>query len=253
MLQVESNGPVTRITLNRPEVRNALSDHLISALSQAFLNLDSGCRAVVLTGADPAFCGGGDLEWMRRASAYSEEENYQDALKLGELFYIISTCKPIVVARVNGHAFGGGAGLIAASDVAIGSTEALYSFSEVKLGLVGATISRYVIPKIGSGNARWLYSTGEAFRADVALRIGLLHEIAAPSDLDRAVNAKVAQILKVGPLAAHESKLVTQGGLPTREDEARLLARVRSGAEAREGVAAFLEKRPASFCEDLPQ
>lgn len=247
MLKVESKGPVTTITLDRPEVRNALSDTLIAELNTAFASLDPATRAVVLTGADPAFCAGGDLEWMRRASGYTEEQNYQDALKLAELFERIATCKPIVIAKVNGHAFGGGAGIVACCDVAVSAEKALFSFSEVKLGLIAATISRFVVPKIGQGHARALFSTGDVFSADHALRIGLVHEVGTKDELDEMVAKKLKAILSAGPESAYASKMLSQNPYLDPSTGARALAERRSTPEAQEGIAAFLEKRKASF------
>lgn len=250
MLHVETKGSVARVTIQRPEVRNALSDTLIAQLTEAFSKMPSAVRAVILTGADPAFCAGGDLEWMRKAAGYSTDQNYQDALLLAELFDLIVQAPYVVIGRVNGHAFGGGAGLVACCDVAVGSKKALFSFSEVKLGLVAATISPHVISKIGSGNARWLFSTGEVFDADTALRIGLLHGVAELDELDGLVNQKLQAILKAGPQAVALSKRIARSPGMDIEIAARMLAEVRAGGEAKEGVSAFLEKRAASFCEE---
>lgn len=249
MLKVEVNGPVSTITLNRPEVRNALSDHLIAELTDAFRTLSMVTRVVVLTGADPAFCAGGDLEWMQRAATYTTEQNIQDALRLAELFEVIATCRPIVIGRINGHAFGGGAGLIACCDAAVVHPDALMSFSEVKLGLIAATISRYVVPKIGQGHARHLFSTGEVFGAEHALRIGLAHTVG--ENLDELVKAKVGAILMAGPEAAYASKMLAQNPLLDPVMGATMLAERRATPEAREGIAAFLEKRKASFAVKL--
>jgi enoyl-CoA hydratase/carnithine racemase len=181
---------------------------------------------------------------MRKAANYTEEENYQDALKLAALFHSISHCRAFVIARVHGAAYGGGSGLVAAADLAIASPETMFAFSEVKLGLIAGTISPYVIPKIGAGHARALFGTGEAFGTERALRTGLIHEV---GDLDELVPAKVKQVLSVGPEAVAESKrLVNAAPLPV-EETARRLARARAGAEGKEGVAAFLEKRKAAF------
>lgn len=247
MLNVEWEGPVARITLQRPEVRNALSDHLIAALTEAFRNLPPTVRAVVLTGDGSAFCAGGDLEWMRRAAAYTTEQNYEDALKLAQLFEAIATCKAVVIARVNGHAFGGGAGLVAACDVAVSTDSALFSFSEVKLGLIAATISRHVLPKIGAGHARALFATGEVFSAHYAEKIGLVHTVTGPGELDGAIQSKLKAILAAGPDAAHASKMLAQQPPMEMEAGARMLAERRATEEAREGISAFLEKRKASF------
>jgi enoyl-CoA hydratase/carnithine racemase len=247
MLNVEKSGPVLRIALNRPEVRNAFNDELIAALFDAFSNLDPEIRVVVLSGEGKAFCAGGDLNWMRKAASYTEEQNRADALKLAELYEVMTQCRPLVVARLHGSVFGGGCGLAAAADYAVASEDALFAFSEVRLGLVPATISRVVIPKIGRSHARALFSTGAAFPAKRALSIGLVHEVVPSDELDEACSAVVSQILSVGPGAAHTSKLLAQEPIKSLEEGAALLARVRAGEEARQGIAAFLDRQPAPF------
>lgn len=244
MLNVESDGPVRRLTLNRPEVRNAFNEELIARLTEAFRDL-AGVRAVVLTGAGSAFCGGGDLDWMRRAAAKSEAENREDALRLARLYQAICDCPAVVIARVNGAAFGGACGLVAAADVAVAHPTATFAFSEVRLGLVPATISPFVVRKIGPGHARALFTTGEAFGADRALAIGLVHEVA--EDLDAAVEQKLKAVLAAGPEAVAASKLLAQQTPLDLEAAADLLAATRAGDEAREGISAFLEKRRAGF------
>ncbi|HZH97835.1 MAG TPA: enoyl-CoA hydratase-related protein [Fimbriimonadaceae bacterium] len=249
MLEITS-GPVTRITLNRPEVRNAFNDELIAELTSAFAGLGAEVRAVVLSGHGKAFCAGGDLEWMRKAAEYSEDENYEDALKLAALFRTIATSHAVVIAKVHGAAFGGGCGLVAASDVAVCAEDARFSFSEVKLGLLPGTISPFVIPKIGAGHARALFSTGEIFGAEKAQRIGLVHEVGAADDLDRLVDEKLTSILLSGPKACAEAKQLVLDAPLSPEESARRLARARAGEEGKEGVAAFLEKRKASFVSE---
>lgn len=247
MLQVERKGPVLEVTLNRPDVRNALDGVLIGRLTETFADLDPGVRAVVLAGAGPSFCAGGDLEWMRRAAHYTEEQNFADAVMLGRLFESIARCRAVVIARVQGAAFGGGAGLVAAADVAVAAEGTKFSFSESRLGLLPGTISPYVIPKIGAGHARALFCTSEVFDASAALRIGLVHAVAPQDGLDEAIAVKVAAVLSVGPEAAYACKLLAQEPPLPLEESARRLARARAGAEGKEGVAAFLEKRKASF------
>jgi len=247
MLRKDADGPVLRVTLDRPEVRNALDEELIGALSETFFSLSPDVRAVVLTGAGNAFCAGGDLNWMRRAASYTEEQNYQDALHLARLFEAICNSHALVIAAVNGHAFGGGCGLVAAADVAIAVEQALFSFSEVKLGLVPATISPFVRAKIGPGHARALFATGEPFGADKALRIGLVHEQVPLEELQTAVGKKLESVLRAGPQAVAAAKRLAIDGVESIEDSARLLSRIRASDEAREGISAFLEKRPASF------
>lgn len=244
-----SPGPVARFTLDRPEVRNALNDQLIARLAEAFTSLSGETRAVVLAGNGPAFCAGGDLEWMKRAAAYTHEENERDALRLARLFQAIVDCPAVVIARVHGPAYGGGCGLVAACDVAIASEGAKFAFSEVKLGLVPATISPFVLPKIGAGHARALFTTGEAFSAGRALTIGLVHEVVAEADLDAAVDRKLRHVLAAGPSSVAISKRIAQDPPGSLEGSAKLLADVRASDEGREGVAAFLEKRTAAFAD----
>lgn len=247
MLKIEPDGPILRLTLARQEVRNALNDELIDALSDAFASIGAGIRAIVLTGEGKSFCAGGDLEWMRKAAGYTEEENFHDALRLVRLFRSMAECPAVVIARVLGHAFGGACGLVASADLAIATEGSLFSFSEVKLGLVPATISEVVIEKIGAGHARALFATGEPFGAERALRIGLIHETAASEALlDMAVESKLKHVLSAGPSAVASSKRLARRPL-SGDESARLLARTRVSAEAREGIAAFLEKRKASF------
>ena len=247
MLKTESNGPVLHVTLNRPEVRNALNGELIAALGDVFCSIDPHIRAVVLTGEGKSFCAGGDLEWMRQAATYTEDENIRDALRLARLFEAIVQCHAVVIARINGHAFGGATGLIAAADVGVATKDALFAFSEVKLGLVPATISPYVIEKIGPGHARALFSTGEPFDAPHALRIGLIHQMVDGDELDTAIVQKLKAVLSSGPKAVTNAKRLARDPALTMDASARLLARTRAGDEAQEGIAAFLEKRKATF------
>ena len=250
MLLVEEDGPILRLTLNRPEVKNALDDTLIDELSRVFEGLADSVRAVVLTAVGDTFCAGGDLGWMRRAACYSEEENYRDALKLANLFQTIATCRPAVVVKVNGNVFGGGCGLVAAADYAICVPGARFSFSEIKLGLVPATISPVVIQKIGAGYARALFTTGKVFDVGFALGIGLVHELADPEILEDRARAVLKSVLAGGPDAVAASKRLSVNEVLETSEAARLLARVRATPEAREGLSAFLEKRKASFVVD---
>lgn len=250
MLRIAQSGPVTRLTLDRADVRNAFNDELISRLTDAVTGVSDGTRVVVIEGDGKAFCAGGDLAWMQKAAQYTEEQNYQDAMRLGALFQAIASSPALVIARVHGAAYGGGCGLVAASDVAIAEENTSFAFSEVKLGLVPATISPFVLPKIGSGNARWLFATGEAFDAQVALRIGLVHEVTNIVDLDAAVDRKIAAVLKCGPDAVASVKKLCLDGPYPMDQSARLLAKARASAEGREGVSAFLEKRKAGFVAD---
>jgi enoyl-CoA hydratase/carnithine racemase len=250
MLMVERNGPVLRLTLSRPEVKNALDEELIGGLLEAFASIRDDVRVVVLSGVGDTFCAGGDLNWMRRAASYTEEQNFQDAFRLSELFASISTCHALVVAKVNGSVFGGGGGLVAASDYAIAVPGARFSFSEVRLGLVPATISPFVIQKVGPGHARALFATGKVFDAGHALCIGLVHELADPEILEARVVAVIRLVLSAGPNAVAAAKrLATEPSL-SGSDAARLLSRIRATDEAKEGLAAFLEKRKAAFVSE---
>lgn len=246
MLRAEREGPVLRLTIDRPEVRNAFNDELIGRLAGAFAELDPAVRAVAIQSVGEAFCAGGDLQWMRKAARYTEDENARDALALARLYQAIVECPAVVVARVQGAAFGGGCGLVCAADVAVASTQAKFAFSEVRLGLIPATISPFVVAKIGHGNARAWFSTGEAFAAEAALRMGLVHEIAEPEALDQALERKIRAVLASGPRAVAQSKRIAVSP-PSLDESARLLASARAREEAREGVGAFLEKRKASF------
>ena len=251
MLQIRLEGPIQRVILNRPEVRNAFNDELIAALTETFTSLRSEVRAVVISGEGKGFCAGGDLEWMRKAAAYTEEQNFQDAMKLAGLFKAIAECQAVVISKVHGAAFGGGCGVVAASDVAVCADDSLFSFSEVKLGLLPGTISTYVVPKIGAGHARSLFATGEVFGAEKALRIGLVHDVAPVADLDALVDQKLRAVLSAGPLAVAQAKRLVLDYPQTMEETARRLAAARASAEGKEGVGAFLERRKANFVVDL--
>lgn len=250
MLIVETDGPVHRIRLNRPDVRNAFNDELILELSDEFAALRKEVRVVVISGEGKSFCAGGDLQWMRKAAAYTEDQNIEDAIHLAKLFEAVANCHALTIAQVHGAAFGGGCGLVAAADVAVAAEGTLFSFSEVRLGLIPATISRYVIPKIGQGNARAYFATGEAFGTDTALRMGLIHAAASPENLEAAVEEKVKCTLRNGPESVHEAKRLVHDGDLSLEEAAKRLALRRASDEGREGVAAFLDKRPASFVVD---
>jgi len=251
MLNAETSGPVLTLTLNRPEVRNAINDELIAALADAIADAPQGTRVIVIRGEGKAFCAGGDLEWMRRAASYTEEQNIEDALRLANLFDAIVSSPAVVIAQVHGAAFGGGAGLTAACDVAVASSNTLFAFSEAKLGLVAATISPYVLNKIGPGHTRALFVTAEPFDAKRAYEIGLVHQVVEADELEASVRAKVQAVLKCGPQAVAASKAIAVWPPKSQEETAKLLARARDGDEGKEGVTAFLEKRPASFVVEL--
>lgn len=239
-LQVERDGAVLRVTMARPDRRNAFDAALIDELARAFADVGD-VRAVVLAGEGKSFSAGADVEWMRSSVDLSYEENVADALRLRAMLDAIDGCPAPVVARVQGHALGGGCGLVACCDIAVAEPGAQFAFSEVKLGIVPAVISPFALAKIGPGAARRFFVTGERFTADVALRIGLVHEVAG--DLDAAVERVVAELLTAGPDAARAAKQLARAPLAAGETAERIAAH-RTSAEGQEGLHAFLAKRP---------
>jgi methylglutaconyl-CoA hydratase len=244
-----------RITLNRPEIHNAFDDRLIAELTAALAALghDDGVRVVVLTGSGKSFSAGADLNWMRRTSTYGEAENLADARALAKLMATLNELPKPTIARVNGAALGGGTGLVACCDIVIASSHAMFGTTEVRLGLIPAVIGPYVVAAIGVRQARRLMLTGERIGAGEAARIGLVHEIVAADELDAATATVLDDLLKGGPhaLAAAKRLVHDLAGRPIEpeliDDTARRIAALRATAEAREGVAAFLEKRPANW------
>ena len=249
------DGPVLRVTMARPEQRNAFNPEMIAELTAVFEGLGPGrmdeARVVVLAGEGRIFSAGADLEWMRSMAAYSEEENVADALRLAALFASIRDCPMPVVARVQGAAMGGGSGLVAACDIAVAADSARFAFSEARLGLVPAVISPFVMPRIGASAARELFLTGEIFDADHAKAIGLVHRVVAEDALDEAVEKRVRALLKAGPEAQAAVKALVLH-LDTAPEDARdytaaLIAARRASEEGREGMSAFLEGRKADW------
>jgi methylglutaconyl-CoA hydratase len=241
-LDIRRDGNVLHITLDKPERRNAFDAQLIRELTEAFGDVGDA-RAVVLAGNGPSFCAGADIEWHRSSIDLSLEENVEDNLRLYRMCETVDRCPAPVVTRVHGYALGGGSGLVACSDVAVAAPDAAFGFSEVKLGIVPAVISPFVLPRIGA-HARRYFLTGERFDAATAQRIGLVDEIAA--DLDGAVERAVDELLTSGPNAARAAKTLVRER-PGGEEAARIAAGLRAGAEGQEGLRAFLEKRPAAW------
>ena len=247
-LRVEREGLVLRVTLARPERRNAFDAALIDELAAAFADVGDA-RAVVLAGDGPSFSAGADVEWMRSSVALSVDENIADALRLRAMLEAIDGCPAPVVAAVQGHALGGGCGLIACCDIVVAAPDTQFAFSEVKLGIVPAVISPFALAKIGPSAARRWFVTGERFDAVVALRIGLVHEVA--DDLDAAVSRIVREILTAAPEAARTAKQLARAPLSAAETAA-LIAQHRTSDEGQEGLRAFLEKRRATWRGDSP-
>jgi methylglutaconyl-CoA hydratase len=246
---------VATLTLNRPLIHNAIDDTLILELTNALRDLESKpqVRAVLLTSNGSSFCAGADLHWMRRMASFSQEENLRDAEALAGLLRRLSVLAKPTMAVVQGPAYGGGVGLVAACDIAIAADSAVFSLSEVRLGLIPATISPYVIGAIGARAARRYFLTGERFTAAEALRLGLVHEVVAADQLQRVAERMLGALLEGGPRAQAEAKRlvadVTNKPLePALLDEtAKRIASVRASAEGREGITAFLEKRKPNW------
>jgi methylglutaconyl-CoA hydratase len=239
-LRVEREGDVLHVTLARPEVRNAFDAALVSELAEAFVDVGR-TRAVLLAGDGPSFCAGADVEWMRASVELDQDENVRDATALRRMLEAIDSCSAPVVARVQGHALGGALGLLACSDVVVAQEQAVFAFSEVKLGIIPAVISPFALAKIGPSAARRYFLTGERFDAQTALRIGLVHEVTA--DLDGAVERVLGELLSAGPRAVRAAKrLVLER--PDGAETAQRIAERRTSAEGQEGLRAFLERRP---------
>jgi methylglutaconyl-CoA hydratase len=238
-LRVEWDGDVLRVTLARPETRNAFDAGLISALAEAFVDVWRA-RGVVLAGDGPSFCAGADVEWMRASADLDHDANVADATALRRMLEAIDGCPAPVVAAVHGHAFGGALGVIACADVALADERTVFAFSEVKLGIIPAVISPFALRKIGESAARRYFVTGERFDAAAALRIGLVHEVT--DDLGRALDRLLAELRTAGPRAArHAKKLVLER--PDGPETARRIAERRTSEEGQEGLRAFLERR----------
>ena len=255
-LRVERDGSVSRVTLARPDVRNAFDDILIAELTRAFSELgeDPATRVVLLSGEGPSFCAGADVAWMRKAGGYSRAENEADAEKMARMLRGIDACPKPVVALVHGAAIGGGVGLVAAADIAIAAEGTVFSLAEVRLGILPSVISPYVLRAIGPRQARDLFLTGDRFDAREAHRIGLVHAVVPADELEAAGGKKVESLLAAGPEAVTVAKRLIEQVAGLNPDEAmpltvRTIAERRASAEAKEGLSAFLEKRPASWAK----
>jgi methylglutaconyl-CoA hydratase len=244
-LRIERDGALLRVTLARPDRRNAFDSQLIAELAEAFVDVGRA-RAVVLAGEGASFCAGADVDWMRASVGLSFDENVADANAMRRMFEAIDACPAPVVARVQGHALGGGAGLVAVADLPICTPDTVFAFSEVKLGIIPAVISPFALAKIGAGAARRYFPSGERFDAQTALRIGLVSEVA--DDLDAAVERAVAELLSAGPLAARWAKRLIRER-PDGPETARWIAERRTSEEGQAGLQAFLEKRAAPWIE----
>lgn len=255
-LQVEIQQGIATVRMNRPDVHNAFDDHLIAELTTELRRLDQApeVRVIVLAANGKSFSAGADLNWMQRMAKYSEAENLRDAVALAGLMRTLHGMHKPTIARVQGAAFGGGVGLVACCDIAVAAAEASFSLSEVRLGLIPSVISPYVIAAIGEREARRYFLTAERFGAEEARRIGLVHEVATGDRLDVVVTNFADQLLKGGPNALTAAKKLIADVITHRppddaliEETARRIASIRVSPEGREGVSAFLEKRPPSW------
>ena len=255
-LAVERQGPVGLVSMNRPERHNAFDDVLIAELTEALRSIeaDDAVRVVVLSGAGKSFSAGADLNWMKRMSGFGKDENQRDAMQMAALMRTLANLRKPTIARVHGAAYGGGVGLVACCDVAVGSHASTFALSEARLGLIPAVISPYVVAAIGERSARRYFLTAERFDAAEAWRLGLLHELAPDeAGLDEKIGEIVDAMLQCGPVAQKEAKELIRAvaGRPIHsellQDTAERIARIRASPEGREGVAAFLDKRRAAW------
>lgn len=254
ILQRLTAGPVAEVRLNRPDVRNAFNAELIAALTAAFeeLGSDESVRAIVLCGEGKVFCGGADISWMRASLDLTYDQNVADAQAMSDMFRAIDRCPKPVIGKIHGAALGGGAGLAAVCDIAVASSDAVFGFTEVKLGIIPAVISPFVLSKIGASNARALFVTGERFDAKRALHIGLVHEVVVADTLDVCIERITSEIASAGPNAVAAAKALVPRVLESTYDESRdvtanAIAYQRTSPEGQEGLRAFLERRKASW------
>ncbi|MGD0050500.1 MAG: enoyl-CoA hydratase-related protein [Vulcanimicrobiaceae bacterium] len=256
-IHVTQEGDVAHVTLARPEVRNAFNAEMIRELRDAFtaLSSDAQVRVVVLAGEGKTFSGGADVNWMRAALELGYEANVADAEAMSDMFRAIDRCSKPVIGRVHGAALGGGTGLTAACDIAIAADDTTFGFTEVKLGIIPAVISPFVLAKIGQSHARALFLTGERFSAKHALAIGLVHQVVDEDDLDTTIAKLARELLSAGPTAVAAAKTLIARVSAATYDETRsitatMIAKQRTSEEGQEGLRAFLERRPASFVVD---
>jgi methylglutaconyl-CoA hydratase len=250
LLKVTRSGPLATVTMNRPDSHNALNADLIGELTRCFEEIsdDERVRVIVLAGEGRSFCAGADVAYMRETTTFSYEENLEDARRMAMMFWTMDECPKPVVAKVQGAAMGGGGGLLAVADVVVADSEARFAFSEVRLGIAPATISPFVVRKIGVSHARSLFLTGERFGAERAREIGLVNRVVSRDGLDEAVEEKVGELLLGGRVAQATMKgllrrLETTEPMEAPGLTARVISELRTGEEGQEGLAAFIEKR----------
>lgn len=255
-LDLDRNGTVARVTLNRPDVRNAFNAELIAELDRVFTELDKRreIRAIVLAGEGKVFSAGADIAWMRASLELSEKANRRDAEGLSDMYRAIDRCSKPVVTRVHGAAIAGASGLCAVSDIVIAADDAVFGFTETKLGIIPAVIAPFVVAKIGASQARALFLTGERFGAQHALRIGLVHQVVPEAELDATVERTLDELATASPTAVTAAKRTLQAIVEasyeeTRAISARAIAEQRISEEGQEGLRAFLERRKPRWTE----
>lgn len=254
-IETEQRGAVRWLWLNRPEVRNAFNDALIAEIAQSFADVEASAetRVVVVASRGPAFCAGADLNWMRAMAAFSHADNHADALKVARMFHAVHSCSRPVIGRVQGDAYGGGVGLAAACDIVIASDNVNFGLSEVRLGIVAATISPHLVRAMGARQAARYMLTAEKFSAGKARELGLVHEVTKPGGLDAEVERQAQVLLSSSPAALAATKRLLADVVETPMDDvllaatAKCIADARVSPEGREGIAAFLDKRSPAW------
>ena len=253
LIAITHDGPVVRVTLNRPDVRNAFNEHVIAELTEWAHGVPgSGARVAVLSGAGKAFCAGADLQWMSKMVGYSREENERDALAMSAMFNALDTLPIPLIGRIHGAALGGGTGLAAICDIVVAADTAVFGFTEAKLGILPAVISPFAVRKIGISAARELFLTAARFSATRARELGLVHAVVSEAELDPAVDSYIKELLTSAPeaIAGAKRMIVTVAGKPPAEVSqitAETIAKHRVSDEGQDGMKAFLEKRPARW------
>jgi len=257
MLEVQNQNGVYTLTMTRPEVHNAFNDELIAEMTKTLSELSktTDLRLLVLTGSGRSFCAGADINWMKRMKDYSLEENIEDSRRMGMMFEALNTFNRPLLGKINGHALGGGLGLVSCCDFALGVEDAKFGFTEAKLGILPAVISPYVMAKIGESHARAYFLSGARFKADLALRMNLLHGVTTRDDLDAEMDKVISEFLSAGPVAGGEAKTLVSGVLARSGEEQRewtyeKIAKIRISEEGQEGMAALLEKRKPNWVNE---
>ena len=246
MIELKLSKNVATLTLNRPEIHNAFNAELITGLTKTLEELKTqDVRALILTGAGKSFCAGADLNWMSSMKTWSEEENFQDSKKMAKMFHTLNTMPMPVIGRVNGHALGGGSGLVACCDYVVANEEALFGFTEARLGLLPAVISPFVMAKIGESHARAWFLSGERFNSEEAKRMNLVHELTNLDDIDERVEKVTTSFLQAGPEAARAAKSLifkVRVAQMVEDETCRIISKIRVGPEGQEGMRALLAK-----------